>query len=366
VLEIIRVLTELQYERVSPVFLKMLSGWLSLHMHQVTEQELLALLWSFYQLDYLDKSIIAALEKVVKVKGVQIREADLVSVIASYCLKFRLRSPIILEGVGQYLVAHHKNLTVPQLISMALVFGHLDYQPQDGFKLWEVLETSLEMNFSQVPPRDMVNLLTSFLYIEKYPLNFTNKVFNPFFIDKLHSQQGEGEVFQSRQQLKLFDTGMQLECRAYQGPFLPKDTHYRTIHQDARVSRLAGKLMDPLADMIGDISRLGKSIVLSNLPLHPFYIVDIMIYPSRTASLARFGFRTNNSANTALLILSQESFDRNGKHLLGPQAMRVRHLKLMGFKIMTINMNTANRLLVNPSGLSNYLQMQYHEALDKT
>jgi len=367
VLEIIRALTQLQYERVSPVFLRMLSGWLSLHMHTVSEAELLALTYSFYQLSYCDKAIITALEKVVKVKGCQIKEADLVSLIASFCLKFRVRSPVILEGVGQYLVEHHKTLTTHQLTSMALVFGHLDYQPQDGFKFWEVVELQLEMAFSQVAPNLLVDLLVSFLYIEKYPLNFTNKVFNPFFIDKLHSLGCEAEVAQARQQLKLFDTGMALEARTYQGPFLPKDTHYRTIHQDARVSRLAGKLLEPLADIIGDISRLGKSVVLSNLPLHPAYVVDVMIYPSRTASLAKFGLRTNNnSLNTALLILAQESYDRTGKHLLGPQAMRIRHLKLMGFKIMIVNMNTANKLMVNPSGLKNYLQKQYLEALEKS
>ena len=35
--------------------------------------------------------------------------------------------------------------------------------------------------------------------------------------------------------LKLFDTSMKLECRAYGGPYLPKETHYRNIHQDMRV-----------------------------------------------------------------------------------------------------------------------------------
>ena len=36
-----------------------------------------------------------------------------------------------------------------------------------------------------------------------------------------------------------------------------------------------------MADVIGDISRLGKSVVLSSLPLHPLYIVDLMVYPSQ-------------------------------------------------------------------------------------
>jgi hypothetical protein len=38
----------------------------------------------------------------------------------------------------------------------------------------------------------------------------------------------------------------------------------------------------------GDLSRLGSQVVLSALPLHPLYIVDIMIYPSQAASFLRY------------------------------------------------------------------------------
>jgi len=39
--------------------------------------------------------------------------------------------------------------------------------------------------------------------------------------------------------------------------------------------------------MRGDVSRLGSQVVLAALPLHPLYIVDIMIYPSQAASFLR-------------------------------------------------------------------------------
>lgn len=362
IIEILRVLTEIKYERLSPVFLRMLSGWLSLNIHKVTEQEMLAMVWSYYHLEYTDTAVISAMEKVIKHKGCQITEVDLICVICSYCTKFRIRSPTILEGVGQYFIDHHKRLEPSHITVLAQTFGMLDFHPPNGFKFWEILENQLEMKFSQFPPKDMINLLVSFLYIEKYPMNFTNKIFNPFFIDRLHNQT-EDAVYLSRQQLKLFDTGMSLECRGYEGPFLPKDTNYRTVKQDGRVLRLSGKLLGPLGDVVGDVSRLGKQVVLASLPLHPLYIVDLMIYPSHAASLARFGVRTNNSSNVAVVIISPEQYDRSGKHLLGPQALRIRHLKLMGFKVMVVNLSTANKLMMNPGGLREYLQKEYMSAL---
>ena len=91
ILNIFRVLTELKYDRVSPAFLRTLSGWLALHIHTVTEQEMLAIIWGFIQIDYCDDAVVKAVEKMMKKKGLQIREADLISTICSFCTHFRIR-----------------------------------------------------------------------------------------------------------------------------------------------------------------------------------------------------------------------------------------------------------------------------------
>ncbi len=45
-----------------------------------------------------------------------------------------------------------------------------------------------EHKFVEFPPKEIVDLLLSFVYIERYPLNFVRKIFNPFFMERLHSQ----------------------------------------------------------------------------------------------------------------------------------------------------------------------------------
>jgi len=364
VIEIFRVLTELKYERVSSVFLRMLSSWVSLHIHTLSEQEMLAVVWGFLHLDYTDTAIIASIEKMIKIKGLQITEVDLISTICSYCSHFRIRSPTILEGVGQYFIDNHTILEPVQVCAISQIFGNLDFQPSNGFKFWELMENYLEHNFIKFAPIDMINMLVSFIYIEKHPLNFTNKLFNPFFLDRLHSQPEEF-VNQSRRELKLFDAAMNLSSKGYEGPFLPKDKNYKPVHHDMRVSRLSSKLLDPLADVLGgDLTRLRTKVVLSSLPLHPLFIVDLMIYPSHAASLLGFGFRTNNKNNVAVLILAPEHYDRSGKFMMGAQVLRIRHLKLMGFKVMLVNMNKTNQLMMHPGKLREYLQEQYRTALE--
>ena len=365
IVEILRVLHSLKYDRMDPLFMKMITRWLSVNIHKINEREMLAIVYSFLHLEYTDKVFIKALEKIIKLKGLKIQEHDLMCTISSYCQVMRIRSPVILEGLGQYFIESHKSLSVPQVGALAPVFGQLDFHPPNGFKFWELLEFYLDVKFNQFSPVEMINLLVSFIYIEKYPINFTSKIFNPFFMDRLHSQPDE-IVAISRQQLKLFDTGMKLECRGYEGPFLPKETHNRSITSDIRVIRTVKKIVDPMADVVGDIRRIATSIVLSNLPLHPLYLVDMVIYPSSAASLTRLGFNTNNSSSVAVLVHPAEHYDRSGEHLVGSQAMRVRQLTAMGFRVMSVNMSQVNRLVMQPDKLRDHLQDLYKKVILKS
>ena len=103
----------------------------------------------------------------------------------------RIRSPTILEGVGQFFIEQHRRLEPQQVGAISQTFGLLDFHPPNGFKFWELLENYLEHNFVKLRPLEMISMLVSFIYIERYPLNFTNKLFNPLFIDRLHSQPEE-------------------------------------------------------------------------------------------------------------------------------------------------------------------------------
>ena len=50
---------------------------------------------------------------------------------------------------------------------------------------------------------------------------------------------------------------------------------------------LSKSVMFPLGEIVGDQERVKISVVLSSLPLHPIYVIDLMIYPSKAASLLR-------------------------------------------------------------------------------
>ena len=64
-----------------------------------------------------------------------------------------------------------------------------------------------------------------------------------------------------------------------------------------------------------------------------------------------------------IIINTPDHLDRSGEHIIGRQAMRIRHFKKMGFKVMSIRYTKAQQLKMMPAQLRNYLQKEYDIAL---
>ena len=62
-----------------------------------------------------------------------------------------------------------------QLHSITRIFGELCFHPPNGFKFWETVDRVLEERFSEFPPKEIIDLLLSFVYLEKYPLNYVDR-----------------------------------------------------------------------------------------------------------------------------------------------------------------------------------------------
>lgn len=144
------------------------------------------------------------------------------------------------------------------------------------------------------------------------------------------------------------------------------------------------------------------SVVLPNLPLNALYIVDFVVSPARknfeflkskhecdnqsssrvdvvgmvapeelqsqVVLRNRFNIRRpdsdyyvpikNSGGFTAILINIPEHYASDGKTLVGPQVMRVRHLKLLGFNVVNLNYETLASLRNLPEALMEYLKSQ--------
>lgn len=81
VLEILRIVNSLgrvQCNRCQHSTLSMISQWLSVNIHTLSEAELLAVIVCMDKMEFLDNKLIQTTERFMKAKGLQVKEADLI------------------------------------------------------------------------------------------------------------------------------------------------------------------------------------------------------------------------------------------------------------------------------------------------
>ena len=195
--------------------------------------------------------------------------------ICDLCDHQRLRSKPILEASCEYLLQNAKQLNTPQLNSIAKVFGNLNLHPSNAFKFWEKVEILTESKYQEFPPKDLISLLLSFVYIEKYPLLLMNKLLNPNFYDRMDYFAKQNVKF-VMSELDILVASMKIEKSvAYtQKSFTSWFTY------DQRVFNLSRDLLDPLASIVGDVKRIGLQEFVPGAANNSFYTADLMVKSS--------------------------------------------------------------------------------------
>lgn len=343
-----------------------ITRWLNTNIHAVSESDLESIVQCFTVLKYSDAQIEKALERYIKTKGIKIQNQSLVSTILAHCASFRIRSPHIMNGCSEYFITHADDIKPEYLKPIFCPFGLLDYQPINSIKFWQTFENFLHLNFDKISARDVVDIVLSCVYLEKYPVNFVQRIFNPYFLDALHSTTPLNEHPKLRSDLKLFDTAMSIECNDYNGPMLPRDNSAKSIWQDGRVKRIVQNLTDQWEIISGGLDKFTKCTVHQQLPLNSLYLIDLLIHPAGMGRLWGFNTHTDRNLHIATIIHLPEHYDTNEQHLTGPQSMRIRHFRRLGLKVVTLDYVKLAKLRVHGNELHKYLVERMREALPAT
>lgn len=329
------------------------SRWMNLNIHTFDEEVLLELVTKFTQLNYNDNQIEKALERYVKIKGIKINNHSLIVAILNHCVTFRVRNNHIMNGCVEYFMAKGSNVPAIFLKSFLYPFGFLYYQPQNGVRFWEILEKVFEEKFLRLDVEDVLDIMLSCIYLNKYPLNFVNKVFNPRFLDRINSSPNVNKL---RTKLKLIDTAMSLESKAYKGPLLPKDHWAKSLLIDGRIKRITNNIRETLEHLAGGPDCLSLSVVVPYLFTTELYIVDVLIHPRGLgSSILNLNLKVDRNIAVAVLIHPPEHYCSMKVELVGPQNMRKRHLKAVGMKVVDLDYDMLMRLQMHRVELEKYV-----------
>ncbi|XP_042724795.1 FAST kinase domain-containing protein 3, mitochondrial [Lagopus leucura] len=301
------------------------------HVPHFTDDELVSVLEAFLFFGHREQIFTEALEKHVP-KSIPTMHPETVSKVMQYCCQKKILSKPILDAVAEGFISNADSFTTDQIAEYIVPFGTLNYLPPNASSLFRKLETILHARFSQFQPHTLLNLLHSCVLIQRYPVNFLPKIFSPFFLQQLQAQPPGLDRVVASQLTQLFLT-ITLECPFYKGPkLLPKyqvntflTTHgFLDVHLFKKVKS-------------GLLYLLKKRIYFSSEVSTPyFYTVDIEIKLDEEGFMLPATQSEEVHTRIALCVDGQNRFCVNSHNLLGEEAIKQRHLQLLGYKVVQV------------------------------
>ena len=347
------------------------SSWVRLNLHTLTEDGMAKLLTLFRRLNHSDQHLIRVMERFFISRGSGLQQ-ELIAAAADYCRHFQFCSSVTLNVVAEgFSRLGPDKLNVRTIESVLTAFGKLDFRPDDEFTFWSTAEAVLDRKLVEFRPEALLDVLMSCVYLQRYPMNFIPRVFSAQFIHRIHSQTQDGLIELCRTKIKLLDSAMSFECGQY-GPshILPKDFNAKAMARDGRITRISGQLIAPLQEICGNRYIATPSVILRDLPLSPIYIIDVLVSPANEPVHFRYGnIRTHENRNCiAVLIHPPEHYTihpSSKKRLVGVQAMRNRHLLLMGFRPVHLELEELVPLVNKKEMLKLYIDSRVFPLLNE-
>ncbi|NXS37752.1 FAKD3 protein, partial [Pomatostomus ruficeps] len=301
------------------------------HVPYFTDHELVDVLEAFLYFGQKVQIFTQALETHVP-KSLLTMHPQTVSKIMQYCCKNRVLSKPIFDAVAEGFVSNADRLTTDQIAACITPFGTLNYLPPSASSLFRKLETVLHTRLRHFQPHTLLNLLHSCVLIQKYPINFLPKVFSPYFLQKLQAQPPGLNRAVMSQLTQLFLT-VTLECPFYEGPRLlskyqvkafPTPHSFPDVHLFKRVKT-------------GLLYLLKKRIYFASEVSTPyFYVLDIEIKLDEEGFVLPAAQLEEVHKRIALCVDGRNRFCAHSCSLLGEEAIKQRHLQLLGYEVVQI------------------------------
>ena len=161
--------------------------WLFINIQQVNDDQLKNILKTYYHFNHIDDHGMAALERYVSVKA-STSNKSLIALIMECCRKKSYLSHRIFNAVSADFAENSVEYSIEDVLYSLRPFGQLNYSPPNAAHMFRKVETFLLEKFTEFDPAALLELLASFTYIERYPVNFIHKIFAPHFLTRIRGK----------------------------------------------------------------------------------------------------------------------------------------------------------------------------------
>uniref|UniRef100_A0A8C5MBT0 FAST kinase domains 3 n=1 Tax=Leptobrachium leishanense TaxID=445787 RepID=A0A8C5MBT0_9ANUR len=300
-----------------------------------TDEELAKVLAALTYFEYGNIHFTKALEEHVS-KMAFTMCPDVISGAMQYCNTKLILSKPIFDAVAESFVYNSEKFSTFHIARQIIPFGTLNYLPPNAASLFRKLEKILSSRFSQFQARSLLDLLHSCTLLERFPVNYLAKIFNPYFLQDLQDESGNLDKFVLSQLTQLFLT-VALECPFYEGPTLLPKYRLKSFSapgfsfETAMDVHLYDRVKSGLVDLLG-----ARLYFASNVPSPYCYTLDVEIKLDKEGFVLPAFNKDEVSKRVALCIDGQKRFCIQSHNLLGKEYIKQRHLKLLGYGVVQI------------------------------
>ncbi|KAI4890513.1 hypothetical protein NFI96_011438, partial [Prochilodus magdalenae] len=318
------------------------------HVPNFADTELAVVISALMHYGHSDHFFVEALERHVP-KTAFTAHPETITKVMQYFGQRRIFSPPVFDAVAESFVYRADEYATGQVSRQIAALGVVGYVPREAGRLFRKVESVLSARFSQFQPKALLELLHACTLLQRYPLNFVSKVFSPYFLQQLQEGSGMDRVMLA-QLTQLYMT-VKLECPFYDGPRLlpklrvksflfpgrsletPVDPHlYNTVKTGlvdllgAR-SYFASRVLTPYCYTL-ELKKMVTDRTL-NFPLDVEIKLDEEGYvlPASHAEVYK---------RIALCVDGPRRFAANSRQLLGKEAIKQRHLRILGYEVVQI------------------------------
>ncbi|XP_043833530.1 FAST kinase domain-containing protein 3, mitochondrial [Dromiciops gliroides] len=332
--QILNALVALNQTRAFPLIVKLCIHSIRFVSH-FTDEELGKVLEGFIHFGYTDKFFTQALEQHVSTCCFAMHPES-VSKVMQYCSKNLILSKPIFDAVAESFVQQAEMFSSDQVAQLVVPFGKLNYLPSNAPLFFSKLENTIRTRFKSFPPQVLLNLLHSCTLIGRHPVNYMAKLFSPYFLQKLQAQELGLSRSSLAQLTQLFLTVV-LECPFYKGPKLLEQYRVKSFLIPPYLLETPMNHQLYKTIKVGLIGILKGRIYFGSRVSTPYcYTVDIEIKLDKEGFVLPFTSDEDVYKRLALCIDDPKRFCSNSHNLLGKEAIKQRHLQLLGYEVIQI------------------------------
>ncbi|XP_055364579.1 FAST kinase domain-containing protein 3, mitochondrial isoform X2 [Betta splendens] len=305
------------------------------HISYFTDEELSLVLGALMHFGHSDHYFEKAMERYVPTVAFTSHPETITKVMEFFSWR-NILSPTVLDAVAESFVYRADDYNTNQVARQIMAFGKLGYLPPNAGELFRKVENILHTRFSQFQPQAILNLLHSCILVGRYPINFLSKVFSSYFLQQLQEQGTVLDRFILAQLTQLYIT-VKLECPFYESPKLLLKYRIKSFHMYG--SSLETPVDRQLYNAVktGLIKLLGARSYFGSRVLTPYcYTLDVEIKLDEDGYVLPASHIDDVHKRIAVCIDGQERFTTNMRQLLGKEAIKQRHLRLLGYEVVQI------------------------------